>query len=1258
MKKLLFSAAVMALAFFAASCQQENLEPTSGANTVTYTVQVPDAIATKAIGDDFNGVDKVYYEVYREADIENNGQPVYEGSEDVDANGKSSFSLEFVKNQNFIVLFWAQNSALVKTDENPNGMYDINDLRAVKLVNPGAANNESAQVFAGKDIVDNCRSEVGGNVELTRPVSQINVFTTKESLNLRDSQIILVKSSMTVSGMYNTYNVAAGEAVPGSEYEAEYIYSLADVPETKDTDEYAYVAMNYVGFAYGDNTIVDVDFTIKTNESEEISHSVSNVPVKPNYRTNIIGNLITGAADYKVTLDATWVEGNHSEVLVSTASDLQTEINNINDGETCEIKLTGDIDFSDIVGSLVKSSDTPASLIIPAGRSVILNLNGYTITQTVAYAGHSMIVNNGTLTLNGKGTIRYTYNGTPDASYSKGNQAISNFGTLALNGSTVENATEKMTHAFFAVDTREGATFTVADGAVKCENGTAVRMGQFGSNSNKMTVTGGLICGNRAIQIHLPSSTATVNPIMSLNVQGGVLETKDETYNIGLYVYSAGQSAENVKVNIGGSTVINGSILVDEVTTDSMKDNAIQIAGGVINGKYGVYSYSADVNKADAVISVVGGTFAVEPAYVDPSCEVKEENDKYVIVNKSAVAMIGDAEYWSLTAAVAAVQDGETITLVADEVFTESNRTHNSGTWYDGLYYIGDKSFTIDLGGKSITQNGAVNDYLLNFKNDGTKANTITLKNGTVDAGTAAFCALCTSSVQERQLTINLENITLYNNMSNGSTVKLRGGAILNVKEGAKIVGKNSYLGIECIASTVNIYDGAELYMQGKTSYNGCLAGVGSNGIINVYGGYGKGVKGGFIAMTSGGTINVAGGEWIANTDGNVGSDSNWYVLTAQSNKYESGFAGPSIINVTGGTFRGGMDAWVLNNIEGERAELNISGGNFNVNPTRFLVKGYKVVEEDAIYNVVLNPVGVSTFEDLVQAAKSSGKVILSANIEMTETISLANPDFYLDGNGYTITQAEACENKYALFDITGGKAQFKNVTFDGVKGGAVVRTSGVEFNAENVTAKNGNHTQVQGIFRLLGKSTLTNCTFKNNTCKMAVTLNFDTDSNPYYQVVENCVFENNTCGDTAVLYYVCGTGCTVNGNVFENNTVTTTGNAATVYMGFTENHTITNNIFKGNSVKTTHATSNRATGGLMIGYEAVVTGNAFVDNSITAEGRNLGNDVCASVYYTDIDLSGNYWGGNAPVENDDYYVEYSTRNSVIINDYLTSYQF
>ena len=49
MKKILYSVAAMALAFFSASCQQENLEPAAGNNTVTYTVEVDGAVATKAI---------------------------------------------------------------------------------------------------------------------------------------------------------------------------------------------------------------------------------------------------------------------------------------------------------------------------------------------------------------------------------------------------------------------------------------------------------------------------------------------------------------------------------------------------------------------------------------------------------------------------------------------------------------------------------------------------------------------------------------------------------------------------------------------------------------------------------------------------------------------------------------------------------------------------------------------------------------------------------------------------------------------------------------------------------------------------------------------------------------------------------------------------------------------------------------------------------------------------------------------------------
>ena len=306
-RKLIFSLSALAALLLAGSCQRENLEPVQQGGTVTYTVQVTENIATKAIGDQITDVDKVYYEVYRAAEVGDlDSDPVYQGDKPV-INNSASFDLEFVKNQEFVVLFWAQNSALVKTDQNTGGMYDINDLRAIKLVNPGNANNDAAQVFAGKDTVSDCVSAVKGNVKLTRPVSQINVYTTTESLGFGDVEIELETSSMTVSGLYNTYNVAKGEAVEADENETTFAYAAATVPTVPaDNTDLTYVAMNYVGFAPKNGTTVNVGFTINTTEAEDIVHSVSNVPVKPNFRTNITGNLITATTDYNVSLNDSW----------------------------------------------------------------------------------------------------------------------------------------------------------------------------------------------------------------------------------------------------------------------------------------------------------------------------------------------------------------------------------------------------------------------------------------------------------------------------------------------------------------------------------------------------------------------------------------------------------------------------------------------------------------------------------------------------------------------------------------------------------------------------------------------------------------------------------------------------------------------------------------------------------------------------------------------------------------------------------------
>ena len=309
MKKILYSAAALALVFFAGSCQQENLEPVVSGNTVTYTVQVADAVATRALGDDITAVNELVYEVYRtEAEgvmeFSDADNLLYHKTAEV-KNGVATIEIEFVNDQNFTVLFWAH----VKGNE----VYDVDDLTAVTITSPDVANNVNAQAFVGRDFVRDCVSDANGKVTLVRPVSQLNIATTPESLVFEaetgetGSTVLLKGSSVKVTGLATSYNIATLSAFGATA--TEYEYTETAVPGdvlTVNGKNYTYVAMNYVGFAPEMGTSdVTVSYVINTSEGN-IDNEILNVPVKPNYRTNIIGNLITSKTDYTITLEDDW----------------------------------------------------------------------------------------------------------------------------------------------------------------------------------------------------------------------------------------------------------------------------------------------------------------------------------------------------------------------------------------------------------------------------------------------------------------------------------------------------------------------------------------------------------------------------------------------------------------------------------------------------------------------------------------------------------------------------------------------------------------------------------------------------------------------------------------------------------------------------------------------------------------------------------------------------------------------------------------
>lgn len=299
MKKILLFASALAGLFLAASCQQESLEPVGG-NTVTYTVQVPDALATKAVGDEYVA-DHLIYEVYRDAELSDlDKDPIYEGTATINAQGQASLELEFVKNQNFTVLFWAQKSGVAA--------YNTADLRQVTLNQALTSNDVNMAVYAGTDKVANCVSATNGAVTLSRPIAQLNLATAPESLTIgtnANPTITLVSSYAKVTGLSTTYNVAT-KAVGADE--SEFIYADAPVLDATlevNSKQYPYASMNYVGFISEEGATIDVEYILTTSEGD-INHTIGNVPVKPNYRTNIVGNLISSASEYTITLDAVW----------------------------------------------------------------------------------------------------------------------------------------------------------------------------------------------------------------------------------------------------------------------------------------------------------------------------------------------------------------------------------------------------------------------------------------------------------------------------------------------------------------------------------------------------------------------------------------------------------------------------------------------------------------------------------------------------------------------------------------------------------------------------------------------------------------------------------------------------------------------------------------------------------------------------------------------------------------------------------------
>ena len=383
-------------------------------------------------------------------------------------------------------------------------------------------------------------------------------------------------------------------------------------------------------------------------------------------------------------------------------------------GTETRVELTGNItDF--------KTDDI---ITIQEGQNIVLDMNGYSITVADDFSGRPL-VNNGTLTMTGNGTID-----SSDSMYG-GLGAINNYGTL-----TIENGTYKG-HIYAngaALYNRAGGTATINDGnfwgcaAVNSDGVITVNGGTFETTSCNQTVdpTG----KKHWAYCFISSGTLYFNDGNVTGVQGGLAinngyaEVKGGTFktttcehtpngSASYYaLYIAGEEGE-VEAHISGGTYTSAYQVAVLCGNDNPGgDGGINakatayISGGTFTGGTGVkgQALSAGKNTGDPLIT--GGTFSSDVStYVSKSAAISTDSGKTVVTLKpsdNAVASVvknGQTLYYtSLNDAVAEARDGETVEVLESTTISSALEIKNN--------------ITIDGNGNTVTADKCVGLYI------------------------------------------------------------------------------------------------------------------------------------------------------------------------------------------------------------------------------------------------------------------------------------------------------------------------------------------------------------------------------------------------------------------------------------------------------------------------------------------------------------------------------------------------------------------
>ena len=1006
--------ALAALVLGLASCQkdQAGLDViVDGEQETTISVSLPEATRANSAQSGLQNVD--LDNVYNIRYI----LEIYDGTTRIkrmvnveDKSASTAFDVRLIPGYPYTFVAWAdfvdQNKGLDAYDVNGvekdmDLYYNTDTADGLTTVTANFDNNgkwiamtEARDAYTGKHLEPTYSSASNITISLVRPFAKLRVVTT-------DIEVLKNLGNVTTTNVsvdYRTEVYTGFDALNEKANTPEDLGAFEYVPnvytETNQTD-----LTLLADYLFGTvNGTIQFDLTAKFSNGKETSTNFNtDIPLYRNKVTTIKGNILTDGSNIKVDIKDGGAFDEDEKVInyADNAETLNEIINNASTGEETNITLGGNINLNDLLNAGIfstRANEPTYGLLIPEGKSIILDLSGYTISQTKTQTGaYSMIDNKGTLTIedssaNKSGKIAYGDNGNGGNYVSN---TIWNRGVLTINGGTIENnssatvASNGFPHPIdnYGVLTINGGTFT------NNANYSSIRIWCTTDDDTIITINGGTF--NGSIDFQTPNAAANKG---TLTINGG-------TFNADTYT--------NCSVRLLGFGAD-----VDEMNG--------YIKGGHFNGAIALNNWSgSELNSK--VFNITGGTFTVDPSeFVDGDYNVVENNGVYSLELNDVIAMIGDVEYRTLQKAFDAVDNG-TIQLVGN-VTLKSSVVLNEG-----------KVATLDLNGKTIT---ATNYAIENF-------GTLTINgNGTING--VVYCEATGNTTVENGTFNALESGKYVFLNSKGGTLTINGGTIN---------GGSSYPIYSYDANSKLVINDVTV----KATF-GCVNAYGTNGSVEI--------NGGTYQMTGvqGKTSHIA---YFSNVDATINGGT--FQKTGDISMSGAGGGGICAIyganlTINGGNFAGDyadVYDWGGTNANGRKVAISIKGGSYKFKPNAaFVAEGYKVVENNGIYTVAVDPaakIGENEYATLQEAFNVGGEITLLRNVTVAETVTLdEGKTAVLDLNGKTLSAVDKNTIKN-----NGGNLTIKNgtVTRTGDVVGYSVNNASGEIAVENATIKRGLYT-------------------------------------------------------------------------------------------------------------------------------------------------------------------------------------------------------